>query len=212
MIILYFFIGLLTSIIGALPLGASNIAVINTTLKQNASQAFKIAITAGIAEVILSYYALHCNMIVKDFFSTNQWLQISIAVLLLAVGSYLFFKSNKRKTNTSKKSNRLLQSKYATGFFLGLLNPPVLIYWLVIYGFINTNNIMLSMQSSLVVLFLFFVGVYIGKIFTLYIYSKFSLAIKQKFENINVIINKVTGSLLFFIGLVNVFKIYFVRY
>jgi len=210
MIILYFFIGLLASIIGALPLGASNIAVINTTLKQNASQAFKIAITAGIAEVVLSYYALHCNMLVKDFFNANQWLQISIAIILLAVGSFLFFKSNKKKEKSSKKSNKLLQSKYATGFFLGLLNPPVLIYWLVIYGVINANNIMLSLQSSLVVLFLFYVGVYFGKLLTLYLYSKFSLVIKQKFENINVIINKVTGSLLFFIGLVNVVKLYFV--
>ena len=210
MIILYFFIGLLASIIGALPLGASNIAVINTTLKQNASQAFKIAITAGIAEVVLSYYALHCNMVVKDFFNANQWLQISIAILLLGIGSFLFFKSNTRKSESSKKKNKLLQSKYATGFFLGLLNPPVLIYWLVVYGFMNSNNIMLTLRSSLVVLFLFFVGVYIGKILTLYLYSKFSLVIKQKFENINAIINKVTGSLLFFIGLINVVKIYLI--
>ncbi len=210
MIILYFFIGLLASIIGALPLGASNIAVINTTLKQNASTAFKIAITAGIAEVILSYYALHCNMVVKDFFNANQWLQISIAVLLLCVGSFLFFKSNKPKPKSSIKSSKLLKSKYATGFFLGLLNPPVLIYWLLVYGIINSNDIMLSLQSSLVVLFLFFVGVYAGKILTLYFYSKFSLVIKGKFENINAIINKVTGGLLFFIGLVNVFKIYFI--
>ena len=210
MIILYFFIGLLASIIGALPLGASNIAVINTTLRQNASQAFKIAITAGLAEVILSYYALHCNMVVKDFFNANQWLQISIAILLLGIGSFLFFKSNKEKIESSKKSNRLLQSKYATGFFLGLLNPPVLIYWLLIYGLINTNNIMLSLGSSLAVLFLFFFGVYLGKISTLYLYSRFSVAIKQKFKNINVIINKITGSLLFFIGLINIFKIYFI--
>ncbi len=210
MILIYIFIGLLASVVGALPLGATNIAVINTTLKQNASQAFKIAITAGVAEVILSYYALHCNMVVKDFFNANQWLQISIATLLLCVGSFLFFKSNKRKTKSPKRLNKLFQSKYITGFFLGLLNPPVLIYWLLVYGIINSNNIMLSLQSSLVVLFLFFVGVYSGKILTLYLYSKFSLVIKGKFENINAIINKVTGSLLFLIGLVNVFKICFI--
>ena len=210
MIILYFFIGLLSAIVGALPLGASNIAVINITLKQNASQAFKIAITAGIAEVILSYYALHCNMAVKDFFNANQWVQILIAIILLGVGSFLFFKSTKEKSNSSKKTSRLLKSKYATGFFLGLLNPPVLIYWLVIYGVINNNDIMLSLQSSLLVLFLFFTGVYTGKLLTLYLYSKFSIVIKQKFRNINTVINKVTGSLLFFIGLVNVIKLYFV--
>jgi L-lysine exporter family protein LysE/ArgO len=210
MILIYILIGLLASVVGALPLGATNIAVINTRLKQNASQAFKIAITAGVAEVILSYYALHCNMVIKDFFNANLWLQTSIAVLLLCIGSFLFFKSNTLKTKSSIKSNKLFQSKYITGFFLGLLNPPVLIYWLLVYGLINSNDIMLSLQSSLVVLFLFFVGVYAGKILTLYLYSKFSLVIKRKFENINTIINKVTGSLLFFIGLVNVFKIYFI--
>lgn len=210
MITLYFFIGLLASIIGALPLGASNIAVVNTTLRQNASKAFKIAVTAGISEVILSYYALHCNMVVKDFFNANQWLQISIAVLLLCVGSFLFFKSNRKKPKSSIKSNKLLQSKYAIGFFLGLLNPPVLIYWLLVYGVINSNDVMLSLQFSSVVLFLFFVGVYAGKVLTLFLYSKFSLVIKRKFENINAIISKVSGSLLFFVGLGNVFKIYFI--
>lgn len=210
MIILYFFTGLLASFIGAIPLGASNIAVINTTLKQNASQAFKIALTAGIAEVILSYYALHCNMIVKDFFNSNQWVQITIAIILLGVGGFLFFKTNKRNKTLAKPKHKLLQSRYATGFFLGLLNPPVLIYWLVIYGFINANNIALTKQSSLLILFLFFAGVYLGKIATLYFYSKFSMVIKQKFNNISLIINKVTGSLLFLIGLINVFKIYFI--
>ena len=35
MIIIYFLIGIAASVLGALPLGASNIAVINTILKQN---------------------------------------------------------------------------------------------------------------------------------------------------------------------------------
>ncbi|WP_111685090.1 LysE family transporter [Winogradskyella tangerina] len=206
MILLYLIIGILTAIIGALPLGATNIAVINTTLKQNAQQAFKITLAAGFAEVLLSYYALHCNMTVRNFFDTNQWLQILIAFLLLAIGGILFFKSNKGATKNKKPK----ASKYLTGFLLGLLNPPVLVYWLVIYGVINSYALSLSIDSSLLVLFLFFLGVYIGKLLTLYLYSKFSLVIKQKFENINTVINKVTGSLLFFIGLVNVFKLYFV--
>lgn len=210
MILLYIIIGLLASIIGALPLGASNIAVINTTLKQNAKKAMKIAITAGIAEVILSYYALHYNMMVKDFFATNQWLQVLIAVVLLGVGGFLFFKSNQgsEKKMTPKKS--FWKSKYATGFLLGLLNPPVLVYWLLVYGVINSRFAMLSFDSPLAVLFLFFLGVYIGKVLTLYFYSKFSLVIKHKFQNINMVINKVTGSLLFTIGIVQFAKLYFI--
>ena len=206
MIIIYLVIGVITAILGALPLGATNIAVINTTLKQNTKQAFKISLAAGVAEVILSYYALHCNMTVKNFFDTNQWVQLVIAFLLLTIGGLLFFKSTKNKI----RFGRIKTSKYLTGFFLGLLNPPVLVYWLVIYGVVNSYSLNISIESSLLVLFLFFSGVYLGKLMTLYLYSKFSLIIKRKFENINKVINKVTGSLLFIIGLVNVLKIYFV--
>lgn len=206
MILLYFLIGVLASVIGALPLGASNIAVINTTIKQNAKQAFKIAIAAGFAEVILSYYALHCNMVVRDFFDRNMWIQILIVVVLLAAGSFMFFKKNKEKASKKKK---IKSSKYATGFLLGILNPPVLIYWIVAYGIINNNDLMLSLGSPLLVLFLFFAGVYLGKLLTLYLYSKFSMAIQHKAQNITLVINKVTGVLLVVIGIAQAIKLSF---
>ena len=88
------------------------------------------------------------------------------------------------------------QSKYTTGFLLGILNPPVLIYWVIAFGIINNNDIMLSFKSSLAVLFLFFFGVYIGKLLTLFLYSRFSLLIKNRVHNITLIINKVTDVLL----------------
>ncbi len=205
MILVYFLIGIFASILSALPLGASNIAVINTTLKQNANQAFKIAITAGIAEVILSYYALHCNVVVKDFFNNNVWVQVFITVLLLAIGVFLFFKKDTKKF---PKQRKLTQSKYIMGFILGLVNPPVLIYWVLVYGFINNNHIMLSLKSSFGVLFLFFTGIYLGKLLTLYFYSRFSLIIKKKTKSINLVVNKFTGALLVIIGIVQMINIY----
>lgn len=207
MITIYFVLGLTAAFAGALPLGASNIIVINTTLKQNAKQAFKIAIAAGFAEVILSFYALHCNTIVQHFIAKNQWLQIAIVLFLLCVGGYLFFK--KQSENTSKKK-RFLKSKYLTGFLSGILNPPVLLYWLVAISFINDSVYMLSLQSSIGVLFLFFAGVYFGKVVTLYLYSKFSLIIKNKVQNITLVLNKVTGILLIVIAVINTAKIYFI--
>ena len=62
MILIALLIGILASTIGALPLGAANIAVLNTTLDQNTRQALKIAFASGLAEVILSIFAGHCNM------------------------------------------------------------------------------------------------------------------------------------------------------
>lgn len=205
MIIAYFFIGVLASILGALPLGASNIAVINTTLNQNVKQAFKIAIAAGIAEVILSFYALHCNTVVQNFIDNNMWIQVVIVLILLCVGAILFFKKQKQKENKRKS---LVQSKYLTGFLLGILNPPVLIYWIVAIGFLNKSSFGLSLQSSLSVLFLFFSGIYLGKLLTLYLYSKFSMVVKSRVHNINRVINKVTGVLLMVIAVFHVVKLY----
>lgn len=204
MTILYFLIGLLASTIGALPLGATNIAVINTTIKQNGQQAFKIALAAGIAEIVLSYYALHCNMIVQEFFDNHLWIQFLIVILLMSVGSFLLLKKNKQSVSKNKK---ITPSKYAIGFLLGILNPPVLIYWIVAFGVINNNNIMLSLGSPILVLFLFFAGVYLGKLMTLYLYSRFSNSIKNKLQNSTLVINKVTGILLILIGIAQAIKL-----
>ncbi|RNC84273.1 MAG: hypothetical protein ED556_12540 [Winogradskyella sp.] len=209
MILLFALLGISTSIIGALPLGASNIAVINTTIKQNLKQALKIAITAGVAEVLLSVYALNYNMMVKDFFSTNQWVQVLLAITLLGIGGLLFFKKDK-SNSTPKSKSSALKSKYATGFLLGLLNPPVLIYWLLVYGIINSKVAMLTISSPVAQLFGFFIGVYLGKTLTLYFYGKFSVYMMRKFSNVNQIINKVTGSLLVSVGMLQFAKLYFV--
>lgn len=207
MILIYFIIGILAAFIGAIPLGASNIIVINTTLKQNAKQAFKIAIAAGVAEVVLSFYALHCNTFVKHFIERNQWIQLMIIFILLFVGGFLFFKKQKEK---AKNKQSITSSKYLTGFLSGILNPPVLVYWLVAIGFINESLYMLSLESSLAILFLFFTGVYFGKLLTLYLYSKFSLIIKSKVQNISLVLNKVTGVLLIFIAIINAVKLYLI--
>lgn len=207
MIILYLLIGILAATLSALPLGASNIAVINTTIKQNAQQAFKIALGSGIAEVVLSYYALHCNTSIKVFFHDNLWVQYSLVVLLFIAGCFLFFKKQARN---KPKNRKLIQSKYATGFVLGLVNPPVLIYWVIALSVLNNNDILLSLQSSLSVLSFFFLGVYVGKILTLYFYSKLSVVIKNKIQNINTIINKVTGVLLVSIGFLQALKLYII--
>ncbi|MFS4482377.1 LysE family transporter [Hyunsoonleella sp. 2307UL5-6] len=205
MILVYLFIGIIAAILSALPLGASNIAVINTTLKENAKQAFKIAITAGIAEVLLSYYALDCNKAITLFFDDNLWVQTTVVLLLFTAGSYLFFK---KQTNKTAKKSKLAQSKYATGFLLGIINPPVLIYWVIAFGVLNNNDFMLSLQSSILVLFLFFAGVYIGKLVTLYAYSKMSVIIKHKVTNITQTLNRVTGVLLIIIGLIQSTQLY----
>ena len=55
---------------------------------------------------------------------------------------------------------------------------------------------------------LFFSGVYLGKLLTLYLYSKFSVIIKHKVQNINRVVNKITGVLLVVIAMFQAVKLY----
>lgn len=198
----YFIIGIFVTFLGAIPLGTVNISVINTTLRADARNAMKIAFTAGIAEIIISFYALHCSMMISSFIDMNQWIQITIAILLFIIGMVLFFKKKQSKTDSKKFKT----SKYATGLLLGLLNPPVLVYWVFMISYLNKNAVDLNMNTSFAILFVFFSGVYLGKLLTLYGYSKFSILIKNKVQNIASMINRVIGVLLFIIGSVQLAK------
>jgi len=73
-LIIYFFIGIVTAIVGALPLGTTNVAVINTTIKENIQNALKIVYTAALSEIILVLIAINFNMQIEIFVDMNIWL------------------------------------------------------------------------------------------------------------------------------------------
>jgi arginine exporter protein ArgO len=93
-LITYFFLGLIAAILGALPLGTTNVAVINTTIKENLQNAMKIVFTAAVAELILILVALNFNTQIEFFIDMNIWIQYTIVVILLVVG-IIFVKGRK---------------------------------------------------------------------------------------------------------------------
>ncbi|MFD0863677.1 LysE family transporter [Sungkyunkwania multivorans] len=201
----YFFIGIVATFFGAIPLGTVNLSVISTTLKQDVRSAMKIALAAGFAEIILSFFALHCSLGFTNFIETHQWIQVSIVLLLLAIGLLLFFKKQKTANDTIQKR---FSSKYGIGFFLGLLNPPVVVYWILAISYIDMKAVPLSVHTPIIILIIFFLGVYIGKVLTLFLYSKISAAIKNKLHTVAQRMNKVMGALLVLISIIQSVKLF----
>ncbi|KAA1245884.1 LysE family transporter [Aquimarina sp. RZ0] len=183
MITLYLILGLLTAIIGALPLGAVNIAVINTTIKEDTKKAFKITIAAGVGEVFLALFALHCSLELSAFFENNQWIQAIIILVFLSIGVYFLIKKNNSQPNKKQVKTKIGKSKFLTGFSLAFLNPPVIIYWIVAIALTNKHLFELTLSTPLTALFLFFCGVYFGKIITLYLYSKWGNRMSKKSDH-----------------------------
>jgi threonine/homoserine/homoserine lactone efflux protein len=205
--IYYLTLGFLTAILGALPLGTTNVAVINTTLKETIQSALKIVYPAAIAEVILVLIALYANATLLAFIEHNIWVQYSIVVILLVLGAYLFFKKNKEMPHTKRK---LKISKPLLGFILGMVNPAVLMYWIVAITFLNKKIMHLDLSINYILLLLFLIGVFFGKVVTLYGFGKFSHQLSLKTHHISTKVNQIIGVLLAIVSIVQFIKLVYV--
>lgn len=201
MVFLAFFTGLIAAILGALPPGASNLAVIKTTLQENHRESLKISYGAGLGEVLLALIAFSSGMMVQDFFEMYLWVQYLTAGLLASVGIYFIFKKTERKDKEKKKS-----SKFILGITLGVINPPVLIYWILIFTLLSKWMLGAKDQSTLW-LVLFFLGIFIGKVATLYGYSKFGLHLENRKTDKRSSVNRYIGITLVVLACVQVTRL-----
>ncbi|WP_378181924.1 LysE family transporter [Aquimarina sp. SS2-1] len=201
MIIVYLILGFFTSTVGALPLGAVNIAVINTTLQEDLKQAFRITLAAGVGEVVLAFFALHCSMELTSFFENHQWIQVTIISLFLIIGIYFLIRKKRKTVSENTFKIKPEKSKLFIGFSLAVLNPPVILYWIVAISLTNKYIFQLTQHTSLIALFLFFSGIYLGKITTLYFYSQWGNKMAQKSDDAKVKLFKIIGVVLIAISL-----------
>ncbi|WP_299214796.1 LysE family transporter [uncultured Dokdonia sp.] len=202
MIFAIFIFGLLSTIIGALPPGASNLAVIKTTVKENIYQSMKISYGAGVGEVLLAFIAFSSGMVVQDFFAMHIWLQFLIAGILGIAGIY-FIKTKQ----IEKRDKRKYSSKYVTGFALSVINPPVLIYWVLIFSVLR-SSFGVGLENYSLGFFLFFLGVFLGKVVTLYGYGKLGTRIQRKKPDTNATsLNKMIGIVLISLSLLQTVKL-----
>jgi threonine/homoserine/homoserine lactone efflux protein len=201
MILLFLPIGIITTIIGALPPGASNVAVVKTTINEDIQQSLKIGYGASIGEVLLAFFAYQFGIFIRDFFVMNQWVQVLFSILLSFVGVYFILKRRNKKEEIKQYN-----SKFFKGFFLGIINPPVLLYWVVVFSFLK--DYFFSLNSSFIAVFVLLTGIFIGKIVTLYAYGKLSTHFKEKSSN-NKSVDTLIGISLLVLATLQFVKVYF---
>ena len=144
----------------------------------------------------------------------NIWLQYAIGFLLLGIGIYLSFGRKECVKDENEeciiiKKRKFQVSKQVLGFFLGLVNPTVLIYWILVISFLNKKMIYLNLNVDYLLLVLFLIGAFFGKVVTLYGYGKFSRLLKVKMKNITTRINRVIGILLVCISIFQFTKLFY---
>lgn len=201
MIILAFIIGFTATVIGALPPGASNLAVIKARVKGSYQDAVKLSYGAGLGEALLALTALSFGMVVQEFISMNYWVQYLVAFLLALVGFYFI-----KKKHSSKNPRQRKQSQYFIGFILSFINLPVLVYWVVVFSLLN-KWMLTAGSHPYIWTVLLLAGVFLGKFVTLLGYSRFGSHIKQKSTSSTDSLNRYIGITLIVLSVVQLVKL-----
>ncbi|MEM7187615.1 MAG: LysE family transporter [Bacteroidota bacterium] len=200
--ILYLLLGFTITIVAAAPPGAANIVVMNTVSKRSLQQAMRIVVGAGLGEVVLSMIALHCTMNFSTYFKQNSWIQISVFVLFILAGVFFLLRNRVRLSTPKPAIRSKVFPKFVTGFLLAFLNPPVLIFWVLAFSLANEFALEVTDMSPLLTLSLFFLGVYAGKVATLYVYGKWGKQMEQHDRNRSSKKHLFIGVALLMVGLV----------
>jgi len=206
--LLYFFIGFVAAVIAPSPPGAANIVVVNTTINGTIKKAMYIVLGAGIGEVVLSFIALHCMMNFTDYFKENPWVQITIFVLFMVIGAFFLLRNRFNIKSENRREKKMKMPEFITGFLLAFINPPVLIFWVLAFTIIHKYVLNVSEMSPLLTLSIFFTGVYVGKILTLYFYGKWGIKLEKNKNEKNSKKDIFVGVALVLIGAIQGFRFF----
>jgi threonine/homoserine/homoserine lactone efflux protein len=88
---------------------------------------------------------------------------------------------------------------------MGLVNPPVLLYWVIVFSFLK--EYFYSLNSSITAIIFLLIGIFIGKIATLYAYGKLGNRFQKKSSNKQKI-DKIIGVSLVVLATVQVVKVF----
>ncbi|WP_432412692.1 LysE family transporter [Rasiella sp. SM2506] len=193
MLVVFLVTGFLASGLGALPASSSNVAVITTTLEKSFRKGFQITLGAGLGSVVLSFIALLYSQVFTDFFEDNPWVQYTILFIFFALGVLILVRNWIEIDFENPLSKKAKIGRFWQGFLLAFINPPALIFWILIISLANTYLFSLSKFSPILNLTFFFVGIFLGKITTLYFYGKMSKKLGERKRKNNPIVYTIIG-------------------
>lgn len=193
------------SFVGSLQLGPVNLTVIQSVLQRNISTGLWTALGGCLPEMIYAAAAVWAGMWLEQHQEVWTLLEWSSVPLLLSIGIVIFSTPNR----SIKLENTQLQPfSFVKGLTIGLLNPQLFPYWLVVlvqFGMYRGLSVQtLSEQIA------FVAGTAVGALGLLvgvaYLTSHFREKLLDKLGKFN--INRVLGALFFVLAVAQLLKLY----
>ena len=191
--LMHFGVGLGSSFLGALPLGTVNLTVAHTTLQKSFKAALWMSVAAALVEIVHSFVAVHCGMLITDQINASVYTQILSLSIFLALGLYFILK----KEGAPKQTKGRYGSDFVKGGLLALINPQAIPFWVFVTTYLQSSGY-IKLGFSNVIIFL--IGISIGKLLALVLFGVLSKTILSRVKFLNQWANRVIGGVLLIMG------------
>jgi len=200
-LIFYFFVALVLSFLGSLPIGLITLTITQKTIEKGIQTGLLIALGASIMEFGYTYLAL----ISLDLFTENMefgsYIKIIAITLFMILGFYYFFKKPSSKLNPTSKYDYF---DFLRGLVVGLMNVLILPFWIFVGIWLVSNGMEFKDQFCILA---FSIGSTLGAFLAFLGYIWGSKLIEKKIATINQYTNKIVGVLFFGLGIFQVINL-----
>ncbi|MFZ1495458.1 MAG: LysE family transporter [Saprospiraceae bacterium] len=206
--ILIVFLGIVLSFFGGLPMGMTNMTVVNITIKNGIRAGVFVAIGAAIMEFFMTMVSFLLSNMLLLLNNIERYIHYFTLGLFLLLAVVYF--SKKEDTTTSETHENDLPTGGTPwrflmyGLFLGSINILTVPYWLVYIIYLKSHNILHDSTTDMIT---FSISTAIGWFLLLYMYVRGGDYLTKRVNNIGNKINLVTACVFVFLAFIEIIKI-----
>jgi threonine/homoserine/homoserine lactone efflux protein len=192
---LYLFVGFLACLLGTIPFGPINLAVVKTTIDYDRHSGIGIAFAASIIESLQALIAICFGVLISSFLDENVFVKFFLAFIFMALAIFIF--TRKPESTLGKRKSRPV-SFFRNGLIISGLNSQAIPFWVFALATISQY---FEFQYMGLTLAGFLLGVFIGKLVALYGFVVASTYLKTRLQESSTLVNRSLSGILLFIGL-----------
>jgi len=206
-ILVNFLIGFAVSFLGSIPPGSINLRIITIVIERNLRAGVLFALGASLAELIYSSIAIVFSAYLTQNPSIKYWITIFSIPVFAALGIQSWWMSRRSDTATTETTvapARKFNSFFIYGFFLGMINPLNIPFWLLWTTTLIARGA-ISRETNAMVFYV--VGIVLGGFSLLYLISTISLRAQKRFNFNPKRANQLIGAILIGLAAINLFNV-----
>jgi len=137
-----FFIGMLISFLGTLPLGSLNVSAMQVAITENVKKAIQFSLGVALVEILyvrLSLQGIDWVVAHQQLFYILQWVTVFL-FLVLGVSSLWTARKNDIGGKNLLLNNRM--SRFWLGFTMSAVNPVQIPFWFIWSTYLLSNHVL----------------------------------------------------------------------